>query len=218
MIPAVNAVMKRMSSGEHVLLSLGLMVPVVAVALFVLRAAVRAETPVRAAPGLREILAGLGWRSVRPAGENMLCGVLGYVMMMPPLLIAGALSAWIFKNVATPEHPAQMLIFGLHGFWDRFLLILEAVVVAPIVEETMFRGLLYPALRERWGVPGGIALSAGIFAIVHPTMPGAFLPLWTIGSALALAFERRDSLLTGMVMHAIQNGMAMYIGFALVAQ
>ncbi len=217
-LPRVKDVMKGLSAREDILINLALYVPIVALALLTLRLMARTDSQQGTAPTLRQMLAGLGWVSRRPIGEEITRGVLGYVMMVPVLVLASVVSTWIFRNVVTPEHPANMLMFGLHGFWDRLLLVIEAVVAAPIVEETMFRGLLYPALRERWGAPGAIALSAAIFAIVHPTMPGGFLPLWTIGSSLALAYQRRGSLVAGIVMHGIQNGMAMYIGFALVAK
>ena len=113
----------------------------------------------------------------------------------------------LFSRFETPPHPVLMSIAGLHTPLDRALLFIESAIAPPLVEELMFRGLLYPALREKWGVAGGIALSAAIFALVHPTLPGGFLPLWSMGAIWAFTFERRNSLLPGILMHALNNGL-----------
>ena len=68
-------------------------------------------------------------------------------------------------------------------------------------------GITLPgAARAQMGVPGAVALSAAFFAIVHPTLPGEFLPIWTLGIALALVYEWRQSLLPGIILHGINNG------------
>jgi len=71
----------------------------------------------------------------------------------------------------------------------------------------MFRGLLMPALRLRWGPIGGVLLTSAIFAMLHPNLPEGFLPLWSIGSAFAVVCVRRQSLVPAIFMHAIHNGL-----------
>jgi uncharacterized protein len=55
-------------------------------------------------------------------------------------------------------------------FQDRrsaILLMLMAVVVAPVIEETVFRGYLYPVLARTFGVNGGILVTGTIFGLLH---------------------------------------------------
>jgi hypothetical protein len=77
------------------------------------------------------------------------------------------------------------------------------VVLAPIVEELLFRGLLYRYLRGRTGIVLAVALSALVFAVLHVVIP----PLLVMGIVLAILTERTGSLLPGIVLHATNNAM-----------
>ena len=95
-----------------------------------------------------------------------------------------------------------------------------ACILAPIVEETMFRGVLYRNLREMTNRRGftfsflvsGL-LASFIFAVIHP-QGLIFVPLLM---SLALGFsilrEWRGSLIAPMIAHAIQNGLVTTIVF-----
>jgi len=187
------------------------------IAVMMLRRAAAAEAPDGRPPSLRKTLAVLGYRTRHPL-MDLGKGLLGYLMVMPLTLAASWLSTWIFHRYHTPIHPIEILEMALQTPLDHFLLMMEAAVMAPFVEETMFRGLLYPALRARWGVAGGVMASGAIFAMLHPTMPGQFLPLWVLGIALALAYEWCGSLLPGMVMHALQNTISTLESFLIYAR
>jgi membrane protease YdiL (CAAX protease family) len=77
-------------------------------------------------------------------------------------------------------------------------------IVAPITEELIFRGLMYPWLRQRWGVAVGIIVSSLLFSAVHLDFP-QFLSLLGLGAVLALVFEYTRSLRVTMIMHAMWN-------------
>lgn len=95
------------------------------------------------------------------------------------------------------------------NFLDQLLLAMQAVIAAPIVEEMMFRGLLFKGLRSRWGFVIGAVVSSAIFALSHNTLPNGFLTLWTIGMGLCCASiqHERNSALPNIFMHAIHNGL-----------
>ncbi|MGA8015397.1 MAG: type II CAAX endopeptidase family protein [Candidatus Dormiibacterota bacterium] len=77
-------------------------------------------------------------------------------------------------------------------------------VVAPIVEETFFRGFVYGWMRRQLNVPAAAVLSGCFFALVH-FQPVIFVPLAVLGVVLALLYEYSGSLLPGMVVHALFN-------------
>src|SRR5262249_27457942 len=93
----------------------------------------------------------------------------------------------------------------------RLALLVIAAVGAPFFEELFFRGVLYGALRRRFGVGVGIAGSAGLFAALHPQLPLGFLPLFFLGAVLAALYEWRKSLVPGMLFHMIQNSFVFLI-------
>lgn len=190
---------------------------IAAVAVMVLRRLVASEAPDRRRPSLRATLSALGLRSRHPLAD-LGAGVLGYSLVLPPFYVAAWLSTLLFHRFHTPVHPVEINAFLIQSPLDRLLILIETSLMAPLVEETMFRGLLYPGLRARWGTWAGMALSSAIFALVHPTLPGGFLPLFTLGFGMALAYERRGSLLPGIVMHSLNNTLFMLISFAIFAK
>ncbi|HEU4658203.1 MAG TPA: CPBP family intramembrane glutamic endopeptidase [Capillimicrobium sp.] len=81
------------------------------------------------------------------------------------------------------------------------------VVVAPVVEEVVFRGFLFNALRSAINVPLAAIVSGLVFGVVHAAgSPWQFLlPLAAFGTILALVYWRTGSLYTCIAMHAIWN-------------
>ena len=152
----------------------------------------------------------IGWRS-GPLGKAIAWGMGGYCAALPfmvaGVIISQQLSKTFFKHIETPEHPIVPLIArGGPVFIAAAAL---AVVVAPLVEETFFRGMLYNALRGWMGVWPASIVSGAVFAIVHPTLPAGFLPIMALGCVLAMIRERTGSLVPCMVCHAINNAVAL---------
>jgi len=84
------------------------------------------------------------------------------------------------------------------------LLIVFAVVVAPIFEELLFRGFAYPALKERVGTVGALLLVSALFALMHAHVASA-APLFALGLALVFAYEYTGSIVAPMALHALFN-------------
>ncbi len=80
-------------------------------------------------------------------------------------------------------------------------------IVAPIVEELMFRGLGY-SLLVRYGVWTAIVAVGVAFALAHGLLQ-AFPELLVFGSALAWLRSRTDSVYPGMVLHGLFNGISL---------
>jgi hypothetical protein len=82
-------------------------------------------------------------------------------------------------------------------------IVLLVCVLVPIGEEMFFRGFVYGTLR-RWGVTAATVLSALFFGAVHQQVVH-FLPIVVLGAILALLYERTGSLLPAMLVHAVNN-------------
>jgi membrane protease YdiL (CAAX protease family) len=87
------------------------------------------------------------------------------------------------------------------------------VLVAPFVEESIFRGLLYPVVKRaagggRRGVWIGATVVSLLFAAVHLSW-FAFLPLFALAMVLNFVFEKTNSLAAVVVAHALHNLFAM---------
>ncbi len=89
---------------------------------------------------------------------------------------------------------------------EALLLAFSTIVVAPLCEETMFRGYVQRAYERRnpWT---GIVVSGVIFALYHLRFQGAFA-LIPVAFALGFVAWRSDSLFPGILLHAAYNGIA----------
>jgi membrane protease YdiL (CAAX protease family) len=84
-------------------------------------------------------------------------------------------------------------------------LLLVGAVIAPIVEELFFRGLLYGYLRGRRGRGVAVAVSSAVFAAMH-LIPSLMPSLFLFGAVLALVYERYGSLYPAIALHGLNNG------------
>jgi hypothetical protein len=96
------------------------------------------------------------------------------------------------------------LVAGAREPASRVLLFVLICLIAPIVEETIFRGFLYAGLRRRLPLFTAVLGSALLFALMHNDL-AALAPIAIIGAVLALLYERTHSLLPSIVCHALNN-------------
>lgn len=85
------------------------------------------------------------------------------------------------------------------------LMAFTAVIVAPVVEETIFRGYLYPAVKRWIGVLPALLITSLVFAAGHGSAP-LVLPLLALGVLLVLAYESTGSIWMPIAIHACFNG------------
>jgi membrane protease YdiL (CAAX protease family) len=79
-----------------------------------------------------------------------------------------------------------------------------AIVVAPIAEESLFRGVLYPTLKQTGHVRLAMWGTSLIFGITHFNAV-TFLPLTVFSVILVLLYEETDNLLAPIVAHSTFN-------------
>ncbi|EIM07987.1 CAAX amino terminal protease family protein [Planococcus antarcticus DSM 14505] len=77
-------------------------------------------------------------------------------------------------------------------------------MLAPVVEEFMFRGVLLKRMIGKTSVWGGILISSLLFGILHLDVIGAFL----FGIVASLLYLRTNNLLVPILLHIINNSLA----------
>lgn len=77
-------------------------------------------------------------------------------------------------------------------------------IVAPVIEELIFRGLLYSRIRNRWGVVWGIVASSLLFGIFHGNVV-QFIYASILGMVFALFVEYFQSLGASILLHITAN-------------
>lgn len=97
------------------------------------------------------------------------------------------------------------------------LAVLLAVVVAPIGEEILFRGVLHRAIADKAGFWVGAIVSSALFALVHIevvlSQPLGLVGLFVVGFLLALAYHQTGSLIVPILGHAVYNGISVGLVF-----
>jgi len=85
------------------------------------------------------------------------------------------------------------------------------VVVAPVVEELLFRGMLFHILASRWGVRPAMLAVAAVFAALHPNPIGMFL----FSLMLSVLYLRSRSLIFPILCHMTNNAVPALILLAM---
>jgi peptide-methionine (S)-S-oxide reductase len=88
---------------------------------------------------------------------------------------------------------------------QELLFLVGAVAVAPVVEEFIFRGLLFHRWALKWGTRGGLLATTAAFALLHASPVNAFL----LGFGFALIYLRTGSLPLTMAAHGLNNLIAL---------
>ena len=102
------------------------------------------------------------------------------------------------------EQDAVTMFTDANSLWLRMYLGLYAVVVAPMAEEFIFRGLLFSAAkRAGWPKFAWLGVSF-LFALMHHNAP-TFVPLFVFALALTWLYEKTEGLLAPMVTHSLFN-------------
>jgi membrane protease YdiL (CAAX protease family) len=136
----------------------------------------------------------------------ILTGVIAYVGAIPLVVLAYAI-AFRLMNSQGSANPIIALVMEAArsaNFAAILVFYFTVGVLAPVCEESLFRGFLYSSLRRKLSVLPSMVISALIFAAAHMD-PGGFLALFTLGCVFAFVFEKTKSTLPGMVAHGLWN-------------
>lgn len=88
---------------------------------------------------------------------------------------------------------------------DPVVMIITAVIMAPIFEEIIFRGIIQKGLMNKGVAPWkAILFSSIIFGVVHAN-PWQFVGAVLLGSVLGLVYYKTKSLLLPMLLHGFNN-------------
>jgi membrane protease YdiL (CAAX protease family) len=146
----------------------------------------------------------------------------------PPAAIAKAAAAGVaiafflgFALVSvfpSPETEGPLAQAAAEPGWQRILFVLLAILLAPVFEELLFRGVLYTGMSRSWGKwPAAIVVTL-MFGLMHVFDVGGYWPalvmITLVGSALLAVRIKTNSLIPAMVMHATYNGiqvLALYL-------
>jgi len=141
--------------------------------------------------------------------RGVILGLIAFVLLQPILHGLATLHAKAADSFPpTLQRSAHELLVTPSG--PAFLLgIFAAVVIAPVTEEILFRGLLLPALR-RWMRPlAAVWLSAAFFGAAHASEADVFVlvPMFVMGVVLGYLYDRTRTLAASLTAHITYNAL-----------
>ena len=147
-----------------------------------------------------------GWLqwNIKPIRDGILKSINGWLMIMPLVLLTG----WVMNEIFGDQggsNPLLELVLSSDELLPLLFLLITTVVLAPVFEELVFRGVLLPVLVSKVGKISGVLLSALIFALAHLSV-GELPPLFVLGIGLGLMRLSSGRLFPCALMHSLWNG------------
>jgi membrane protease YdiL (CAAX protease family) len=141
-------------------------------------------------------------------GRKLLVGLGAGFLVIPVLLGINWFISYLLTHFYSPPAEQQVvtMVKANSNMVLRMALAFAAIISAPFVEEAVFRGVLYPAIKQRANRPLALLLTALLFAAVHANLM-TFIPLALFAILLALLYDKTGALLTPMVTHSVFNAM-----------
>ncbi len=145
-----------------------------------------------------------GWRPLETSQTPRAAAYLGLILSGCLLAILVTMSSALFKT------PKQTLMQEF--FEDRrsaLLLMSMAVLVAPVLEETIFRGYIYPVIARSFGVTTSILVTGTLFGLLHASqLWGAWAKialLVVVGIVFTYARARTHTVVASYLLHVSYN-------------
>ena len=127
------------------------------------------------------------------------------------LILVGIFAVAAITSYFVPEQDNDLLKILRSSRTAVFVIAFIATFTAPLVEEVVYRGVLYSALQKNFGVPIGVFLVTILFAAVHvyqyyPSYSTIFL-ICLLSLILTLVRVATKNLLPCIVLHTLFNGL-----------
>lgn len=143
----------------------------------------------------------------RAPARSMATALLTMLVVFPLVILLMNICAALLQNFFGMVPPEQVTVGFLKNhpkLWQTISLGFVAVILAPAAEEMLFRGILYPFIKQR-GYPR-IALwgTAILFGVIHFNL-GAMIPLIGLALVWTWLYERTQNLLAPITAHVLFN-------------
>ena len=147
----------------------------------------------------------LGWRDPK-LQRHLLLAFVVLLVALPVMLGLKFLSEICLREIGWPvaDQRAVEMFTNIHSLGLRVYLGFFAVVIAPVAEEFLFRGVLFSAAKKIGWPKSGLILTSLLFAFIHNSAP-IFVPLFMFALALTWLYQKTEGLAAPIVAHSLFN-------------
>lgn len=145
-------------------------------------------------------------------------GVLTWIISLPLVILISKLSDLFIEYVFHAPQYEQAAVRFLKMTLSKPACVVMAtfaiLILAPVIEEFLFRGLLQTWLKTRWGTKSAILIASGCFAAFHLSASqgtgniSLFISLFVLGCYLGFIYEKQGSLFASIGLHATFNAIS----------
>ncbi len=153
----------------------------------------------------------------RPKWSDIAAGLMGIPVWFVIYLVTLNIIL-IFAPHLNVGEKQQVGFNNVHGSFDVFLAFISLVILPPIAEEIIFRGLIFSSFRKRLNLWMAMILTSLLFAAGHLPEGGSAGPLYVAGIdtfslSLVLVYirEKTNGLYAGMLTHGLKNLIAFIV-------
>lgn len=151
-------------------------------------------------------LFGLNWTTWR----RNIPGAFFILLAAYPTYLLIQLSIYLLFGKEADVQGVVKFLMESKDWQDRAVLIIMAVVFAPLSEELIYRGYLHGVIRQYLGRWLSIIITSVMFALAHFHVP-ALLGLFLFGVLLALIYEKTRSLWAPIAVHSAFNAITVAV-------
>lgn len=149
------------------------------------------------------LLRGLGL-SARHWRFDLIRGLVGYLAVFPVCVGLVWLMQAVLNESLQKPHALLVMLQNVGPLWQG-LIAFSAIVLAPLLEEVLFRGLLQSMLRRYMPPWPAVLVASGLFALTH-SEPQNLPALFILSVVLGYNYERTGRLTPPIIIHGVFNG------------
>ena len=126
--------------------------------------------------------------------------IIKFIIFIPLLFLISFIIQYVL-----PEYKQQEIVLNFKNtlLEDKTILI-HVLVIAPIVEEIIFRGYMYRILKSRTPIIFAMIISSTIFSLIHYNVL-SYILLFVLSIFLTYIYERNGSIICPIIIHSLFN-------------
>jgi len=142
--------------------------------------------------------------------NNVKQGIIKYLITLPLIMLAGFVINLIsnYYGVNPEMQDVVKWILEEKSLFILISLLFFGIIIAPLIEEIIFRGFLQSALKNYFGERYAVLVSASLFAAVHMDI-FAFFQILILGILLGYLYEKTQTLAASVVVHILHNSLTL---------
>jgi membrane protease YdiL (CAAX protease family) len=126
--------------------------------------------------------------------------VESFILFIPLLFLI----SFIIQNIL-PEYKQQEIVLNFKSNLSKDkVLLLHVLIMAPVVEEIIFRGYIYRILKTKIPIMFAIIISSTLFSLIHYNVL-SFILLFVLSIFLTYIYERNGSIMCPIIIHSLFN-------------